>query len=72
MKKYVLFLLVAAAAGLDRALRRATRPERGHGVEPPGGAVDLGGSDRGQHGPVRVPQPGQAEHLHRRVQLDPR
>src|SRR5581483_3189593 len=40
-----------------RAVRRAPCPEREHGVEPPGGSADLGGSDRGQHGPVRVPQP---------------
>ena len=47
-------------------------PRLEHCVEPPGGTADLGGSDRGQHGPLRVPQPGQAEHPHHRLQLDPR
>ena len=51
---------------------RRLRPERQHRLEPPRGAADLGGSDRGQHGPLRVPQPGQAEHGHDRLELDPR
>ncbi len=41
------------------------------GLEPPRGAADLGGPDRGQHGSLRVPQPGQAEHPHHHLQLIP-
>ena len=55
-----------------RAVRRPPRPELEQRLEPPRGAADLGGPDRGQHRPVRVPQPGQAGHAHDRLELDPR
>ena len=73
MRKHWAFILLAVAgAALARALRRPPRPRLEQRVEPPGGAADLGGSDGGQHRPLRVPQPGQAEHAHHRLQLDPR
>ena len=50
--------------------KRGTASEPG--LEPPRGAADLGGPDCGQHGSLRVPQPGQAEHPHHHLQLDPR
>ena len=68
--------LAAAALGavtisaLGRC-RRRLRPERRHRLEPPRGAADRRGSERRQHRPVRVPEPGQAEHGHDRLQLDP-
>ena len=63
-------LAAAALAALAAALDRL-RPERRHRVEPPRGAADLGGSERRQHRPVRVPEPGPAEHGHDHRQLDP-
>ena len=58
-------------SGRGSGPRRPIAHEQGHGVEPPRGAADLGGSVCRQHGSLRVPEPGQAEHADDRVQLDP-
>ena len=48
-----------------------TGPKRRHGLEPPGSAADRGRPDRRQHRPLRVPEPGQAEHGHDHLELHP-
>ena len=50
---------------------RAQSGGSGHGFQSPRGAADRRGSDGRQHGSLRVPQPGQAQHPDDRVQLDP-
>ena len=48
------------ALALFAAVLRGPGPGNGRRVEPSRGAAHLGGSVRGQHGPVRVPLAGQA------------